>query len=209
MIITLSVTAIVIGALLAGFFRFVSPRIEANRLAEEKKAIFAVLPKALGYDIVEYEIPSKKKGVETLQVFRGKDKFGDVIGYAFIAKGPGFQGIIQMMVGLNIEKTNLTGMTVLEQAETPGLGDKIRFDDFQDQFAGLQITPRIEYLKNRKPEKANQIQAITGATISSKAVVVALNKRIKIILPLLLTKGNVINMNPPETGEDAPEASSK
>lgn len=190
MIITLSVTAIIIGGLLAGFFKFVSPRIEANRLAEEKRAIFAVLPGAFDYDIVEHQIPSKKKGTETLQIFRGKDKNGDVMGYAFIAAGPGFQGIIQMMVGLNIEKTNLTGMKVLEQSETPGLGDKIRADFFLDQFKGLQIKPRIEYLKNKKPEKPYQIKAITGATISSKAVVRTINRRIDIILPLLKAEGS-------------------
>jgi len=191
MIITLTVTSVIIGALLAGFFKFVSPSIEANRLAEEKKAIFAVLPGAYDYDIVEFEVPSKRKGKVKLQVFRGKDENHDVMGYAFIAAGPGFQGIIKMMVGLNLEKTGLTGMTVLEQAETPGLGDKIRFDGFQNQFKGLRIKPKITYLKNKKPEHANQIQAITGATISSRAVVKTLNKRIKLILSLLAAGGEL------------------
>ncbi|VAW35798.1 Electron transport complex protein RnfG [hydrothermal vent metagenome] len=185
MIITLTITSIIIGALLAGFFKFVSPSIEANRLAEEKKAIFAVLPGAQGYDIKEFEIPSKRKGKEMLRIFRGKDKNGNVIGYAFIAAGAGFQGIIKMMVGLNLEKVDLTGMTILDQKETPGLGAKIRDVSFQAQFKGLRVKPRIEYLKNKKPEKPNQIQAITGATISSRAVVRTLNKQIKLVLSLL------------------------
>ncbi len=209
MIITLTVTSIIIGALLAGFFKFVSPSIEANRLAEEKKAIFAVLPGALDYDIVEYEIPSKRRGKEKLEIFRGKDKNHDVMGYAFIATGPGFQGIIKMMVGLNIEKTNLTGMTVLEQKETPGLGDKIRNDSFQAQFKGLGVKPKIVYLKNKKPEHANQIQAITGATISSRAVVKTLNKRIKLILSLLAAGGDPVKAtcDPAQANGDSVQAS--
>jgi len=130
MLITLSVTALLIGGLLAGFYKFVYPYIEANRIAEEKIAIFTVLPEAKDYDIVEYEIPSKKKGTEIVQVFRGKDENGDLMGFAFVAAGPGFQGIIKMMVGLNLEKTYLEGMTVLDHMETPGLGDKITFDFF-------------------------------------------------------------------------------
>lgn len=184
MMIVLTATAVAVGAVLAGFFQLVSPKIEANRLAEEKRAIFAVLEGAQDYDIVTTEV--ELDGVtKPVKIFRGYDAEGNTVGYSFIAEGPGFAAKIRMMVGLNVVPETLTGLRVVEQIETPGLGDKIAKDKFQGQFKGLAIRPEIEYVKNRKPEKENQIQAITGATISSKAVVQAINKDIKAVLKAL------------------------
>lgn len=184
MMIVLTATAVVVGAVLSGFFQLVSAKIEANRLAEEKRAIFAVLEGAHDYETVttEVELDGAKKPVK---IFRGYDAEGNTVGYSFIAVGPGFAAKIRMMVGLNVVPETLTGLRVVEQIETPGLGDKIARDKFQGQFKGLSIRPEIEYVKNRKPEKENQIQAITGATISSKAVVKAINKDIKAVLKAL------------------------
>ena len=188
MLIVLTGTAIIVGAALAGFFQLVYPRIEANRIAEEKRAIFSVLTKARDYEIIEKEITGKK-GPEVLRIFKGKDGVGTTVGYAFVAKGPGFQGIVSMMVGLNIDMATLSGMKVLDQVETPGLGNKIVEDKFQNQFKGLAIKPKITYIKNKKPEDPNQIQAITGATISSAAVADIINKRIVVVLSELEADG--------------------
>jgi Na+-translocating ferredoxin:NAD+ oxidoreductase RnfG subunit len=84
-----------------------------------------------------------------------------------------------MMVGIDNQFEKLQGMKVLYQIETPGLGNKIEFDDFRNQFKGLEVKPQIGYVKNKKPDKPNDIQAITAATISSVAVVKILNKKIK------------------------------
>ncbi|MBE9531862.1 MAG: RnfABCDGE type electron transport complex subunit G [Proteobacteria bacterium] len=184
MLLVLTVTAILVGAVLAFAYQMFYPRIEANRIAEEKRAIFAVLDGAASYDIIEREIDGKK-GKETIKIFKGLNAAGGHVGYAFIAEGPGFQAKIKMMVGLNFEFKKLLGMKVLEQLETPGLGNKIVEDKFTDQFSGLAFTPKIEYLKNKKPEKDNEIQAITGATISSKAVVEAINNSIKAVIDII------------------------
>jgi electron transport complex protein RnfG len=184
MLLVLTATAVIIGAVLAFAYQKFYPQIEANRIAEEKRAIFAVLEGATSYDIIEREVDGKK-GKEIIKIFKGLNASGKHVGYAFIAEGPGFQAKIKMMVGLNFEFKKLLGMKVLEQLETPGLGNKIVFDKFTDQFAGLAFTPKIEYLKNKKPEKDNQIQAITGATISSKAVVAAINNSLKVVLEII------------------------
>ena len=128
-----------------------SPKIEANRIAEEKRAIFSVLEGAENYDIIEREIEGKK-GKEVVKIFKGLDADGELSGYAFIAEGPGFQAKIKMMVGLNFEERKLTGMKVLEQLETPGLGNKIEFDKFTRPVRGACLHPKIEYIKNKKPE---------------------------------------------------------
>jgi electron transport complex protein RnfG len=183
MVLVLSVTAITVGAILAGFFQLVSAKIEANRLAEERRAIFAVLEGAEGYDAISKAVEDV---TEPVRIFRGLDGQGNTVGFAFIAEGPGFQGKIRMMVGLNRARERLSGLRVVEQIETPGLGDKIAKEKFESQFKGLGLKPKIEYVKNRKPEKENQIQAITGATISSRAVVNTINKRVKTVLKALV-----------------------
>ena len=169
MLIVLTVVATIIGGVLATVYRAAAPKIEANRLAEEKRAIFEVLPGAARYETIEAVIPGDK-GDETVKIFRGFDATDQFVGYAYTTAGPGFQAIIKMMVGLQPDYLKLHGMQVLEQLETPGLGNKILYDDFRDQFKGLELHPKIEYVKNKKPEKPNEIQSIAGATITSKAV---------------------------------------
>lgn len=84
--------------------------------------------------------------------------------------------------------TKIIGVNLFQQAETPGLGNKISDDPtrdnpnwFMEQFEGLKLANRdIDYVKNKKPDHASgEIQAITGATISSKSVVNIINKAIE------------------------------
>lgn len=184
MVVVLSVIGILSGAILAGFYHSVHPRILRNQLEEEKKAIFAVLEEAKTYDTIEKTITTAK-GPELVKIFKGKDESGRLVGYAFVVKGPGFQGTITMMAGLKADKLSMAGLRVLDQVETPGLGNKIVQDKFTGQFNGLAIEPKVEYVKNKKPEKPNQIQAVTGATISSRAVVNAVNARVAVVLDIL------------------------
>ena len=86
------------------------------------------------------------------------------------------------MVGLSLDYLKLKGIKVLEQNETPGLGNRIKEPAFEGQFKGLEIKPKVEYIKYRKPEKPNQITAITGATISSDAVVKNINNAVEKVL---------------------------
>ncbi|MGD2278887.1 MAG: FMN-binding protein, partial [Candidatus Omnitrophota bacterium] len=116
------------------------------------------------------------------------DKDGKLLGYAFKAKGNGYQGEIKLVSGLDNTLSNLVGIEVLESQETPGLGAEISSENFRKQFVSLSVVHPIEYVKNRKPEEKYQIEAITGATISSRAVVNILNKRIKEVREILKGK---------------------
>ena len=185
MLAVLTSFAIVVGAILAISYQAFYPKIEANRIAEEKRAIFAVLTRATDYEILEREAPTG----EMVKIFKGKDADGGIVGYAFIASGPGFSAKIKMMIGLEIKSRKLLGMKVIEQLETPGLGTKIEDDKFRDQFVGLDFEPKIEYLKNKTPVKPNQIKTITGATISSVAVVKAINNRTRVVVGLIEGEG--------------------
>lgn len=177
MFVNLIVVGSVSGALLAGAYHFASPIIIFNREKELKEAIFVVLPEARSYKTVEKAI-----GQEKMVIYEGIGADGKPVGIAFKADGSGFQGNVSIMVGLGPAYLKLKGIKILDQVETPGLGNRIGESAFTGQFAGVEVKPRIEYLKNRKPEKPNQIQAITGATISSNAVVTNINKAVERVI---------------------------
>ncbi len=177
MFLNLTVIGALTGGILAAVFGVADPLIQANKEKELKESIFVVLPEAKDYRVME-----KTVGKEKLTVYKGIDADGVPVGIAFKAEGNGFQGNIVTMVGLGLDYMKLKGIKVLEQLETPGLGNRIKEPAFEGQFKGLEVRPRIEYIKNRKPEKPNQIQAITGATISSDAVVKNLNNAIEKVL---------------------------
>jgi electron transport complex protein RnfG len=176
MIAVLTVIGLMVGGVLSSVNYFAAPLIEANRLRELKEAIFYVLPEAKDYETIVKD---------DMIVYKGIDENGNIVGYSFTADGPGYQANIKMMVGLRTDLSKLNGMKVLEQLETPGLGNYIEADFFQDQFKGLEFRPKIEYVKNREPEKPNQIEALTGATISSKAVTNNINNVIMEVIDVI------------------------
>ncbi|EGV52918.1 FMN-binding protein [endosymbiont of Riftia pachyptila] len=91
-------------------------------------------------------------------------------------EGPGFQDTIKLLYGYLPEQRKIVGMEILDSRETPGLGDKIFKDkDFVANFDGLAVDPQIKAVKKGSKSAPYEIDAITGATISSKAVVRIIN----------------------------------
>jgi len=179
MIVTLTVLGALAGIILAVVFKMADPLIQINKEKELKAAIFTVLPEAK-----DYRAFTKQLKDEDVTVYVGLDNNSSPVGIAFKADGNGFQGNVGIMVGLGLEFKKLKGIQVLDQVETPGLGNRILEKWFMDQFRGVEVHPKIEYIKYRKPEKPNQIQAITGATISSDAVVTNINHAVKVVTEL-------------------------
>jgi len=107
---------------------------------------------------------------------------GEVIGYAFLARGKGYGGNIDILVGLKDEKT-IKGVRILKHSETPGLGARITEKSFLDEFKDIEI--KDIYLKR----EGGKIDAITGSTISSKAVTEAVYEEAKEKVNLLKNKG--------------------
>ena len=170
MILVLCLVSAVSGGALVGIYRYSQPLIEANKKRETRKAIFTVLSQTKNYETI---IKNGRK------IYKGFDASGNLTGYAFIGEGGGYQGEIEVMIGMNPQLTETKGIEILESVETPGLGAKITSNWFKNQFKKLNVLPFINLIKGKKPEESNQIQAITGATISSRAVVDILNKTIK------------------------------
>ena len=170
MLATLTIIGVLSGALLSEINSWAAPKIEANRKAETERAIFVVQAEATKYKKIE------NIDFELYEVFNDNNTS---LGYALPYEGNGFQGKIRLIVGINKELSNLYGLEVLEQVETPGLGTKVTETPFTNQFKNLLVTPEINSVKGVQPENPNEVQAITGATISSKAIVRIVNEGVK------------------------------
>jgi Na+-translocating ferredoxin:NAD+ oxidoreductase subunit G len=167
MITALAAVGIISAVSLVFVYSYSMPKIIANMNKATQDGIKNIFPDA-----------DKIKETTMPGVFDVTDKNGKALGYAFTAEGNGYQGTIQLIAGVDPEIKTMTGMEVLESQETPGLGAEIA-GDFRKQFSSLSVSHEIEFVKNKKPEEPYQIEAITGATISSRAVVNILNGRIQ------------------------------
>jgi electron transport complex protein RnfG len=166
MLVTLSIIGVISGGALAMLSSWADPLIAANKKADTERAIFQVQPEAKNYE---------KVATVSYELYRVLDAAGSEVGYALPWEGNGFQGKIRMMVGVTSDLMSITAIEILEQVETPGLGTKVTEDPFRGQFAGLKADPQVDWIKGVPPTKSNEVQTITGATISSKAIVAIVN----------------------------------
>jgi RnfABCDGE-type electron transport complex G subunit len=109
-------------------------------------------------------------------VFRCSGQGDETVGYAVVAEGPGFVDKIRLVTGLNSDLSEITGIKVIENVETPGLGNKIEKNKFADQYIGMTLETEIKVKKGGAVNDNNEIDAITGATWSSKYVTAIVNE---------------------------------
>jgi len=148
------------GFILAFVYANASPKIFKNNEEAEKKALKQLMPEADTNDKMgEWTIHEKKA-----KYFISK-KGTDIIGYIIQSYGKGYSSYINTFIAVD-KDMKVQKISVLSHAETPGLGDEIETDVFKDQFKGKTV----EHLKVIKGETKEDIQAISGATISSRAV---------------------------------------
>ncbi len=189
-ILTLSSAGAIAGLLLVFVYRATLPAIEAHKAEVLRQAVSEVLKGPARYDTlyvageglaVELPFGSRERDVE--KVYLGYDGAGQVMGFAVQAGEPGFQDIIEIIYGFDPATGKLLGMKVLESKETPGLGDKIEKDEsFVTQFDGAR--PPLLLVK-RAGGAENEVDSITGATISSRAVVRIINHSLERLRPAL------------------------
>ncbi len=189
LVATLGGAGLVSGLMLVTVYLFTEPYIERNRAEFLEKAIYRVLPgttetatlAVTGGALGPWD---GQPGPELLYTGRRDD--GTFAGFAVVGEGNGFQDTIQLIYGFDPERRVITGMAVLESRETPGLGDKIIFDqDFLANFEALVVEPEIVLVKNGAKTRGNEVDGITGATISSQAVVAILNRSSQRWQPLI------------------------
>lgn len=161
--------ALLFGASLAGVQTALKDRIDANKLAETYKQ----MPKLVSGGEADGDLEE----FGDMLAYRVKDASGQQIGWVVPSGGQGFADRIEVLVGLNRDASRIAGLYVLDQKETPGLGNKIVEQVWRDQFAGKAAQPALAVVKS-EPSTENQIQAVTGATISSDSVVAIVNKTV-------------------------------
>ena len=181
LVLTLAIAGLLSGIAIIGIYETTLPTITANKARELREAVLKVLPgvtqmQALVHrdgELVVVAEPEKDEPV----IYGGHDAQGDFVGYAVPAAGPGFQDTIALLYGYKPGDRQVVGMEILESRETPGLGDKIYKDaDFVAEFSALRVDPEIVAVKKGTKTGPNQVDAITGATISAKAVVRIINE---------------------------------
>jgi electron transport complex protein RnfG len=175
MVVVLTVVSAVAAALLGYVAELTTPLIRAHALRELKQGISDVLP-----GLKDYEERFKE---EHFEIYEGKDEGGKTVGYAIVRKGAGFSDSIKLIFGVNEDFSKIYSLKVLEQKETPGLGAKIMDKrSFLQFWQDKSLAEPIEYSKPPKPGEhleENEVNAITGATISSEAVVAAVNHAVE------------------------------
>lgn len=110
-------------------------------------------------------------------------KSGDeVVGYVFETEASGYGGAVKVMTGI-MEDGTVSGVVILEHAETPGLGANAEKDDFRDQYKQDISQGDLEVVKNQAASDGT-VEAMTGATITTTAVTNAVNEAAEIFRSL-------------------------
>lgn len=158
-------------------------QIEKNKAEALEKAIFKVVPGMVSkrnFIVKNDGSIEPDQGQDGKLIYAGYDENGALAGVAVEASGQGFADILRILYGYDPEKQAVVGFYVLESKETPGLGDKIEKDDkFLANFealdvavdgSGKQLANPVTAVKHGEKEKDWEIDCITGATISSRAI---------------------------------------
>ncbi len=189
---TLGAAGAVAGLAIVLVFGWANPRIEAHRAEVLRQAIHEVLRAPASYAtlfVLEGELvsalPADVDSTELDRVYVGYDAAGERVGFAIAGGLPGYQDVIRLIFGYDAEHSELLAMKVLENKETPGLGDKIEKDSaFVSGFEG--VVPPLEGVKTgRGTGDESEVDMITGATISSRTVIEIINRRLESLGPMI------------------------
>lgn len=167
LVLVLAIISLVMALLLGMVNDVTAPAIEANKLAKTQQAMTKVLPADV-YDPVEYTGSDPYvKGIYTA----GED------GYIVLTTPTsGFSGGIEMMVGIDNDSA-VTGIAIISHAETSGLGSNATKPEWQKQFVGQSGEVKVK-------KDGGSIEAITGSTITSRAVCDGVNAALTAVAEL-------------------------
>lgn len=199
LIVTLMTIAAISGLLIAIAVQATAQLIAVNRQEGLRQSVLQVVPRAGSIKIFA---PDGKGGLREAaadekvdKIYAGYSSDGKLQGVAFEGVGQGYADKVKLLFGYNPYDQTIVGMKVLESKETPGLGDKISGERFQENFKQLEAAPapggqglarQVEVVKAGEKSKPWQIDAITGATISSKAVGKIVNQDAGRFVPLIV-----------------------
>lgn len=194
-------------AIVSGIHEINRERIAINEEIKLQRVILKVLGIQMPPEITDVQIrqifdervkPVKGRGRILYRGFEEDRK--TLIGYAFPLFGPGFWGPVYGMMAVDPELKKVIGIAFYQHSETPGLGGRITEAWFENQFKGKLLSPpgekkRYFHLVPPGTSKAeNEVDAVTGATGTSRAVERLIDKNLKDYLPWIAeqqTKGAI------------------
>jgi len=203
MIATMALVASICGVLIVGAFEGTQDAIAENKRIMLERAVFKVLPGAAS--VREYAATSA--GIQPLaagaalpeggvKFYAAYDQAGVLKGVAAEAAGKGYADVVRVLYGYDAERQVIIGIGVVSMRETPGIGDKIITDQaFLKNFEALDVRVNAELtalanavkvVKHGSKTDPWQIDAIAGATVTSKAVGRGINDSAQKLMPLLV-----------------------
>lgn len=183
------IMAIVFGALLAVVQITLAPKIAANMQAETFSAVPVLVygegnvPADAKVEPLNVTVKSGGRDV-TYPVYAVKSQ-GRLDGFAVKGSIMGYADNIELLIGFNAQVSQITGIFVVYQKETPGLGSKITEPEWNGQFIGKSTAAPLAV--NSRDAAAN-VDSISGATISSVAVTNIINNVVQDVKAELLKK---------------------
>ena len=194
MILTLGLVATLSGFLVVMVFQITKAPIAENKRIAIERAVFQVVPAGA---VTRKTFVLTKTGIEKqgegFTLYAAYDDQGELKGIAAESAAQGYADLVRIIYGYDPGCECVTGFKVIKMAETPGLGDKIIKDktflknfealDVSLNAAGTALKHEIEMVKPGKKQHPWQIDVISGATISSRAVGKAINDSVKVLLP--------------------------
>ena len=195
------VLAVGFGVSLAGVQLVLGPVIESNKLNETlEKVPGLVLGNFLAakmasenqtLEIVPRQVTVKKPDrAKFYSVYEARYQ-GDLKGWVVKTKGQGYADTIELLLGLSPDFRSITGLFVLDQKETPGLGNKIATDAWRRQFVDAPAGRPLVVIKSGA-SRPGEIDAVTGATISSRSVTAMINTAIGDLRNPLTTAPSIV-----------------
>ena len=178
------ILSVIFGSALALIYAWTNPMYVENQEAATVISIAKTIP---GAQTAQNLQTTEVKSITDFKVYKvtGQIPGGKkgLLGWAYVAKGKGFGGDIKLLIGLGPKAKTIVGLDVLEDVETPGFGHSIndeaqwksKFRPHEGKVLPLD-KPLVVIKKEPNADNPYQIQAITGATISSKAVVAVINE---------------------------------
>lgn len=151
-------------------------------------------------EIQRRQVMAEAKSFEEINDWQAKDESGiireayaaydgqELVGYVFSAFPKGYGGEMKVTVGVGIDNT-ISGVKIGDNKETPGLGSKASEESFTRQYTGKQIQKEFQVVKH-VPSDDSEIEAISGATISTRAVTNAVQASAKLGEELMKDGGN-------------------
>jgi len=177
-ILVLFVVALVSVSLLAVLNQVTKSKIEAAETQARNEIYQGVFTEASKFETLEAQYTPEDDSIVINSVLEAKDADSKDIGYVFdVTSKNGYGGDVQIAVGIK-NNGEITAFKVISASETPGLGAKSMEDEYASQFAGLSGKEPVGFSKTGADRSKNEIDAISGATITTTATTNAVNAAI-------------------------------